>query len=1361
MINQNFYLKAHSVRNVNELIKPRLFDLKQFRLPTRSVLHYMTLDSTETGPASDYTLFTGIEKPIFIKNVTDLASNQGAPREQPINLAELIQDYKNANRRMRILTADVSSVVDPNTLTVINYCILNRRYRYIRNLFTDYNKWQNLCATLVSTFNATSDNPQMAHFLPMQIPEIIPSVNELERAVKTVDQITLEHFRSQASLFLLELWKWLDPKTQSSSSLDKIPLSKLHLFNIIFIRRGLWFVFNLGELSSYRTVDTPSLDPKNVPVIVSRVKLQPLQLKKRLLAMMMYLDSASVGATSDTVDEAQIVIEQVSTSQAQVADDDDDGDAVALGNKVSITEQPKVDSSAIREQLLNIDDEDEPDIVQQKLALQDQEIDDDIAKLNEISLKRAQTEAQKSQLTVYDLLKQDEGELDQIIIARCDQLAEYNAITANEYKRFTKLASSYKSILAKDGKTPLSEFVKISKEDLEVKDEVNIPDSVGILDKHMLKSSLEVFDENYINKGIIDKDNAAAVLAIQKAGVIVSDYKVIKHESVLGAEEEHVIRLVPIEGVPSTIRFKVPVILPDGTFRTSGVKYRLRKQLNELPIRKIDYNRVALTSYYGKTFINRARRKSKDYGQWIQNQVMSAGLDKTNTIITDLITANVFDNTLQAPRAYSSLSMSFKSFNCRGYLVLLDHKEVAAVIDKTILQKFEKDSSVVFATRLDSTLVMDKHNSVYKINADNLEFVSTVEAFLGIDGSSAPVEYAEAVVAGKDIPVGVILAYYLGFDRLLKILGQKPTSVLAGKRVTIQPSEYALVFSDETLIFSREDKLASLIISGFNEYSKTIRAFNVHSFDKQAVYVNILEANKLSTRYIREMDLLNQLFIDPITKEILEDMKEPTTFIGLLVRACELLMDDQHPEEFDTKYMRIKGYERISGAIYRQLVGAVRLHNSQLGKAGKQIELNPYAVWKHITEDPTKVQVSEINPINALKETEAVTYSGTGGRSSRSMVKRTRAYHKSSMGTISESTVDSSDVGINIYLSANPQFTSLRGTSRTLDFEKTGAPSLLSTSATLAPCSDMDDPKRVNFIAIQQAHSIACEGYHQPTVRTGADQVIAHRSYDLFAVTAKQSGTVVSINKKGIIVKYKDGSTEGYELGRRFGSAAGLTIPHEVVSKLKAGEEFDIGDAICYNSGFFEEDFFDRKRVVLKNSLNVRTVLWESLETLEDASAISTSVAAKLMTDVTVVKTIIVSFSQTVTNLVKIGDSVEYDTVLCYIQDEVTAAGGFFTSDTIDTLKMLGAQSPRAHAKGVVEAVEVYYHGDKEDMSDSILALCEESDKRLRYIANSQGKKFYSGSVDAGFRIEGDGLTIDSVAIKVYITMKVPASIGD
>ena len=119
--------------------------------------------------------------------------------------------------------------------------------------------------------------------------------------------------------------------------------------------------------------------------------------------------------------------------------------------------------------------------------------------------------------------------------------------------------------------------------------------------------------------------------------------------------------------------------------------------------------------------------------------------------------------------------------------------------------------------------------------------------------------------------------------------------------------------------------------------------------------------------------------------------------------------------------------------------------------------MKPYAVWKAITEDSSKTQSQEINPLKAIKETEAATLAGEGGRNKRSLTKDTRVYHPNDMGTISESTVDSSDVGINIHTSANPQFTSLRGMSKRFDFKTQGPTALLSTSALLASGSDHDD----------------------------------------------------------------------------------------------------------------------------------------------------------------------------------------------------------------------------------------------------------------------------------------------------------------
>ena len=556
------------------------------------------------------------------------------------------------------------------------------------------------------------------------------------------------------------------------------------------------------------------------------------------------------------------------------------------------------------------------------------------------------------------------------------------------------------------------------------------------------------------------------VVNTQKAGFAITKYEVEKVEDALSCYEQHSVRISPIEGTPSTIRFKLPVVDDEGVYKSNGISYRLRKQRSDAPIRKISPSIVALTTYYGKTFVSRSAKKVNDYGVWLTSQVMLKGLEDSDNDITNLAPANVFDNKFKSPRAYSILATSFKSFTSQGYDFFFDHTQRELMVDEKLLNQLEHGGRVLIATNaIGNYLVMDQYNAIYEI-ANGVETVKgTIEAMLNIPTENAPVEFTEVKVFGKEIPVGIVLGYLIGLEKLFALLRVTPRRVPTGTRVNLQDFEYALVFSDETLIFERDNRVAALVLAGFHAFEKTIRNYSVYTFDKRGVYLSIMDTLGTGARYVREIELMDSLFIDPISLTLLQKSNEPTSFRGLLVKATQMLLTEDHPDALDMNYMRIKGYERLSGAVYAEIVQSIRDHKAKGGRATAAIDLHPYAVWKRITQDPSVGLVSDINPIKNLKEQEAVTFSGTGGRSGRSMVRSTRAYHPNDMGVISESTVDSSDVGINTFLSANPQFDSLYGTSKRFEIGKSGISSLLSTSALLAPGSDRDDAKRVRIFA--------------------------------------------------------------------------------------------------------------------------------------------------------------------------------------------------------------------------------------------------------------------------------------------------------
>ena len=73
------------------------------------------------------------------------------------------------------------------------------------------------------------------------------------------------------------------------------------------------------------------------------------------------------------------------------------------------------------------------------------------------------------------------------------------------------------------------------------------------------------------------------------------------------------------------------------------------------------------------------------------------------------------------------------------------------------------------------------------------------------------------------------------------------------------------------------------------------------------------------------------------------------------------------------------------------------------------------------------------------------------------MTAKHRRFHKSGVGIISTDTVDSADVATITYLTSNPQFNSIYGTTGKLDKPNENAAATFSESALLCPGVKYDD----------------------------------------------------------------------------------------------------------------------------------------------------------------------------------------------------------------------------------------------------------------------------------------------------------------
>lgn len=784
-----------------------------------------------------------------------------------------------------------------------------------------------------------------------------------------------------------------------------------------------------------------------------------------------------------------------------------------------------------------------------------------------------------------------------------------------------------------------------------------------------------------------------------------------------------------------------------------------------LPIRKTSPDTVALTSFYGKNFIRRSEKAANDRPKWLTNELIARGIDTTDHTITDLKFANCFDPTQTVPRDYSAIAQRLTGFTANQVTYTFDINKVDEIYGAEAVATAAKAETVVVGKDATAVYEMDHASQVYRRTANKFEPVGTLPELLQLDLTRAPREFTELSMMGKSIPLGLIFGYYFGLEGALKLFKTPYRVYDAAERVVTQPTDLVVKLADAKLVISPDTPAQALIFNGFEPYLKVARDFTQRDLNQPDVYLNLIQKNGLTVRYLNELDNMDQLFVDPITERILRKMHEPVTFKGLLRRANELLTTDQHPEETDLSYMHIFGMQRVPGAIYTELTRALRDYRNKPGTR-KKFELPNNAVWQSITQDPSVMPASDGNPIQSIKEADVVTFGGNGGRSRRSMVKRTRKYHESDLGVISEATVDSGDVAITAYLTSNPVFDDVDGLVKPMPKDQLDVNQMLSSYAALAPGSTFDDSKRVNFVNTQHGSGIAAVGYEVTGLRTGYEKVVAHRTNDNQAVTAEADGRVLVATEELVTVEYTpvtgDPYVKSYKVGRYFGRHEGSIYPHDITANVKAGDTIKANDVLTYNSKFFEPDLINPKQVNWKAGVIARTALIEGVDTLEDTNALSEDLALKLTAEITKTKTVTVRFDQAVHNLVQKGDLVDPETILCTIEDALTATSDVFTDLSMDTLQAISNQVPKAKMKGVIDRIEVFYNGVKEDMSPSVLALVNQGDRnRKRESAVSPELMADHGRVDSSLRIDGKPVELDTVVIRIYISKHVGSIGGD
>jgi hypothetical protein len=1374
-------------RKKNELVNPRFVGISEIVLPRSSLIHFFPKNPEDLGPSNSEAFISNFPEQVFIDFVTKFEPVIGSGRSVAMEINKVIKGYRASHYNYN-WTRDIGTVYNKDKVLIVkNYGLVEKLWLPRPTMFVNFERHYNRYNMLMEHVNEEAEKNKRKQYLRVDLPMHMPAflnlmadydhyVESFKEGLPHATNQTVRSTKAESSYWLMDMMAYLLGDYEYSL-FNKLTPAAVESFHLIFVFNSRSLIIHLGTLKSWldELSDNKWLEKKAAEREKALAKAEKdgkplkeehqsdraehpkrLNVTKRVYLALMNLTRGGVSeeevvkeeakdeAGKGTSEDPNLAEGAKGTSQGEGKKSDQRRDQSVSGKDAPVA-APN-DSGSILDVFTNHEGAnngpDETSGTQGDRG--DTESHEEWTAAVDDSLLEQETVVAETSVAKDPFPTPESG-----VEAALRERAAEGVLTVAEQAFFMRKAEKYKTIKMDNGQT-LEEFIKIKPEELKAlkSDATIVGDFPVIMDESMLQSRAKVLKSGYVEK-FLHKDTVKMFIAIQNAGIAMNDFK---HEVVTGVEgtyDVYNIQLHPVNGDQTTHPIRIPRVQADGSFMVDGVKTHLQLQRMEIPIRKINRFKVALTSYYDrKLMVSRSQKVVDDLSIWMTKQIMA----KPATALT-YNRGISWTGKLEAPRLYSILANKFQWITSGDYT--LDFRIDKLLADHPEFKKYTKPDSFLIGVKDGKPIVLDGYGN---LSLGDAEF-NTLEGLLGINTSKAPTEYAVINIGGYLFPMGVVLCFYFGIDELIKVTKATTRTVPMGTRPKLSEDEYAIAFNDEYLIFNRREKVPALIFGGMPKLNN-ISNFSRSDLNNKGIWGPLMGDAKVKPTHFQEMKNLYDLFIDPITKEELARLGYADSFHHLLIDAVKLLERDQTKHEVELEEQRIVGYERFAGHLYRELIKAVRMYRNK-GKGRKQkIDLNPEAVIMSILTDTSVNLVEEVNPIHQLKDQEEVTFGGVGGRSEITMVQRARVQLASYKGVISEANKDSGKVGFVTYLTSDPRIDDYRGNIALK--EKTSLTGLNSVTGNLAFGMSRDDPKRGMFTSTQASQAVSAANYSPNITRTGYEYMIAHRTSELYSKVAKEEGKVTAVTDDMLEITYKDNTVETYPLGLAIGEASGEYHRHTRVTDLKVGDKFKKGEVVGWDEQWFARDPFCPGQVAWKAGRMVRIALVEDQDTYEDSIAISKELAMESVTPFIKVKRFSIDAEQIINWKVKVGDSVDYDAILCEVEDDhLGDEGGKSDNTLMEDVNRLGIKQVRSNHHGKVIKIDVIYNSPKEGMSDGVAKFIAQSDKERKRKSAIDGSGVESGSVTNSLNVNKPVLSPGKVLFTVSIESMDPSTTAD
>lgn len=1347
------------MRKRQELVNPNFLPISEISLPRMSLFHFFPQNILEIGPSRSEAFVSNFEGDVFLDFVATYNPVMGGGRNLPLEVRKAIQAYRATHYNYN-WTKELKTVYNKErNLIVKSYGLLDKMFVQRPGIFVNFEKYYNHFNALVAGINEEAERPGVTkrhQFIRIDLPINFPGFNELsidydhyvknfnkETGLPVPSNQTVRLSKAEGSYWLIDFMAFVfgDYEYSLFSKVNDAALRDLH---VIFVFDSRCLIINLHTIKEWldqendkKYLDKLLGDTRQVSHRAGHAKR--LNAAKRFYLALMNLSKGGISEQEKEDPNGQ------TTGTALV--EGADGSEEEQGRETTHGRQEKAgkDNGSVGRvstgnPLLDVLQDNDPDVALSDSTGGGQGSGDSVQADQEWNAAVDETLLEQEKVSTSVVVKKDPFNTPEAgVLLALEERARNGTLSVAEQNFFLKKGNQYKTITMPNGQT-LEEFIKISPEDLKAlkKDGKIEANFTTILDESMLESRAKALKQGYIDR-FLYKDLASMALGIQNAGFALNNLKLEEVNSVEGEYDILSLQVHPVDGDQSTHVIRIPKVQKDGTFTVDGVKSHMQLQRRELPIRKIDRAKVALSSYYpNRLMVTRSKKVAQDMSVWLSKRIIAQG----GAGVLTFNRGSKFDQSLPSPRIYSAIATKFQWIKVKDFT--FDFRIQSLLEQHPEFKKHTKKDDFLVGVKDGKPLTLDSFGNVYLGGVEQ----GTIESLMGISTAKAPIEFASINIGGYAFPIGVVLCYYFGIDKLLEVTKAVTRSVPNGTRPKLSEDEFAIAFNDEYLVFNRRDKFVAMIFGGLVDLGN-ISNFSKSDLNNNGIWGPLMADAKVKTRHFREMKNLFDLFIDPITKAELQRMKHADSFHYLLLDAVELLETDQTRHEVELEEQRFAGYERFTGHVYSELCEAVRRYRNKGTDRKHKLEINPDAVTMRILTDTSVNLVEEVGPVHQLKDQEEVTFGGTGGRSEITVVQRARIQLDSYKGRISEANKDSGKVGFVTYTTSDPLIADYRGNLALKDVPS--YTSLLSVTGNLSPSITKDDAKRQVFVSTQWSQAVSSKNSTWSITRTGYDSIVAHRTSELYSKVAKEEGKVTAVESDQLVITYKDGTEDRYPLGLVIGEASGEYHRHTRVTDLKVGDKFRKGDVVGWDEQWFARDPFNPGQAVLKTAPMVRIAMLEDQDTYEDSIGVSRDLAEESVTPFLNPVRFTMRAEQSIAVRAKVGDDIDYDAILCEIEDSHVLSDGGNTSDISNEINRLGIRQIRSKNHGKVIHVDVKYNSPMEEMSETVRKLVKDGDKKRKRFMETEGKEPVTGAVNTNLNVAKPVIPPGMILVTFYV----------